>query len=130
DKIQHLPFDYHDRTATGQLMSRCTEDVGALSRFVGQGSVVLLSVGLFLTGVLVLLFRQSVSLTLIGLGPLILLGLLTMFVARIIDPMFTRIDQALGDTSSALQKTFSGVQVVRASARDHFKKEKFARANR
>src|SRR5260221_6007437 len=27
DKIQRLPFDYHERAQTGQLMSRCTEDV-------------------------------------------------------------------------------------------------------
>src|SRR5258706_11903766 len=92
DKIQRLPFDYHDRTATGQLMSRCTEDVGALSRFVGQGSVELLNVALLLAGIIVLLFRESVTLTLIGLGPLILLGLMTIFMARIIDPMFLRID--------------------------------------
>ena len=130
DKIQRLPFDYHDRTATGQLMSRCTEDVSALSRFVGQGSVELLNVTLLLTGIIILLFRQSVPLTLIGLGPIILLGLMTMFVARIIDPMFTRIDQALGDISSAVQENLSGVQVVRAFAREHFEKEKFAHANR
>src|SRR3990172_1754058 len=39
DKIQRLPFGYHDQAQTGQLMSRCTEDVTALSRFAGQGAV-------------------------------------------------------------------------------------------
>jgi ATP-binding cassette subfamily B multidrug efflux pump len=130
DKIQRLPFDYHDRTATGQLMSRCTEDVGALSRFVGQGSVELLNVSLLLAGIIVLLFRESLTLTLIGLGPLVLLALLTMVMGGILSPMFLRIDQALGDISSAVQENLSGVQVVRAFAREHFEKEKFARANR
>ena len=71
DKIQRLPFDYHDRAQTGQLMSRCTEDVTALSRFVGQAGVDLLSTVLLLAGIVVLLLRQSVTLMLIGLGPLV-----------------------------------------------------------
>src|SRR5579859_1192586 len=73
NKIQRLPFDYHDRAQTGQLMSRCTEDVTALSRFIGQGSIDLLNIALLLAGVVVLLFRQSITLTLIGLGPLLAL---------------------------------------------------------
>src|SRR5260370_1445608 len=59
DKIQRLPFDYHDRAQTGQLMSRCTEDVSALSRLVGQSGVDLLSTGLPLAGILRLAFRES-----------------------------------------------------------------------
>ena len=43
DKIQRLAFSYHDQTQTGQLMSRCTEDISALSRFVGGGAVDLLN---------------------------------------------------------------------------------------
>src|SRR5574341_1193751 len=39
DKIQRLSFGFHDHTQTGQLMSRCTEDVSALTRFVGEGAV-------------------------------------------------------------------------------------------
>jgi ATP-binding cassette subfamily B protein len=130
DKIQRLPFDYHDRAQTGQLMSRCTEDVSSLSRFVGQGAVDLLTVSLLLVGILVLLFRQSVSLTLIGLGPLIVLAGVTVYMGVVLNPMFLRIDQALGDVSSAVQENLSGVQVVRAFARERFEKDKFARSNR
>src|SRR5258708_30365216 len=74
DKIQRLPFDYHDRAQTGQLMSRCTEDVSALSRFVGQSGIDLLNIMLLLCCIVVLLFRQSATLMLIGLGPLVLLA--------------------------------------------------------
>ena len=130
DKIQHLSFDYHDRAQTGQLMSRCTEDVNALSRFVGQGSVDLLNVALLLVGILVLLFRESVSLTLIGMGPLIVLTGVTVYMGAVLNPMFLGIDQALGDVSAAVQENLSGVQVVRAFARERYEKDKFARSNR
>jgi ATP-binding cassette, subfamily B, bacterial len=33
DHIQHLPFTYHDKTQTGELIQRCTSDVDAVRRF-------------------------------------------------------------------------------------------------
>ncbi len=130
DKIQRLPFGFHDLAQTGQLMSRCTEDVGALSRFVGSGAVDLLQVLLLLAGIITLLFRASATLTLISLAPLVALTALTLNMGRTVGPLFLRIDQALGEVSSAVQENLSGVQVVRAFAREHFEKDKFAVANR
>ncbi len=130
NKIQRLPFDYHDRAQTGQLMSRCTEDVSALSRFVGQSGVDMLNIILLLGGIVVLLFRQSSTLMLIGLGPLVLLAGITIYMGAVLNPMYLNIDQALGDVSSAVQENLSGVQVVRAFARELFERDKFARSNR
>ena len=130
DKIQRLPFGYHDQAQTGQLMSRCTEDVGALSRFVGSAAVDLIQVLLLLTGIIILLFRTSLPLTLIGLVPLVALTALTLHMGRTIGPKFLRIDQALGEVSAAVQENLTGVQVVRAFAREQHEKEKFAVANR
>ena len=130
NKIQRLPFDYHDRAQTGQLMSRCTEDVSALSRFVGQSGVDMLNIILLLGGIVVLLFRQSSSLMLIGLGPLVLLAGITIYMGAVLNPMYLNVDQALGDVSSAVQENLSGVQVVRAFARELFERDKFARSNR
>ncbi len=129
-KLQSLPFGYHDTAQTGQLMSRCTEDVGALSRFVGQAAVELLNIGLLMLGILVLLVRASPTLTLLSLGPIVLLVFVTLLLGRIMTPMFLFIDQALGDVSSAVQENLTGVQVVRAFAREQFEKVKFATANR
>ncbi len=130
DKIQRLSFSYHDQIQTGQLMSRCTEDVNSVSRFVGQGAVELINVMLLLAGIIFLLIRQNVALLLIGLGPLIALAFVTYQLARTVEPLFLRVDQALGDLSAALQENLSGAQVVRAFAREEFEKEKFAKTNR
>ncbi len=50
-----------------------------------------------LTGIIVLLFRESVTLTLIGLAPLVILVLLTYGLARRMHKLFYRVDQALGN---------------------------------
>jgi ATP-binding cassette subfamily B protein len=129
DKIQRLPFSYHDQVQTGQLMSRCTEDVSALSRFVGQGAVEMLNIALLLIGITLLLFQQNVMLTLIGLIPIALLALATVFFAKKISHLFLIVDQALGDLSAALQENLTGAQVVRAFAREEYEKIKFANAH-
>src|SRR5688572_17177694 len=129
DKIQRLSFGYHDHTQTGQLMSRCTEDVSALSRFLGQGSIELLNVILLLAGIVILLWRENVMLTIIILLPLIMLALVTYRLGTLMSKRFLEVDQALGEVSATLQENLSGVQVVRAFAREEFEKEKFARVN-
>lgn len=130
DKIQRLSFRYHDQTQTGQLMSRCTEDVTAVSRFIGESGMDLLNVTILLAGIVLVLFRESVPLTLLGLIPLAALAFITIHLARTIHPLFYRVDQSLGQVSSTLQENLSGAQVVRAFARQAYEKTKFARANR
>ncbi|HEY6041496.1 MAG TPA: ABC transporter ATP-binding protein, partial [Anaerolineae bacterium] len=130
DKIQRLSFSYHDQTQTGQLMSRCTEDVGSLARFVGQGAVELLTIIMLFAGIVFLLFRANLTLALIGLGPLVILTAVTYRLGQRVGPLFYRVDQALGDLSATLQENLSGVQVVRAFASEDFEQEKFARVNR
>src|SRR5918996_869172 len=36
DHIQYLPFTYHDHAQSGQLISRCIEDVRSIERFAGS----------------------------------------------------------------------------------------------
>ena len=130
DKIQRLHFGYHDQAQTGQLMSRCTEDVSAVSRFIGQGAIDLLNVIMLLIGILFLLVQQSLPLTLIGMLPLIVMTAVTMRLGRIAEPMFLRIDNALGAVSSAVQEYATGVQVVRAFAREADEATRFDKPHR
>lgn len=130
DKLQRLSFGFHDQAQTGQLMSRCTEDVSSLSRFLGQGLVELLNVVLLLGGIGALLLHSDARLAWIGLAPLCLLAAVTIRMGRVIGPRFLDVDVALGDLSATLQENLSGAQVVRAFARERFEKEKFARSNR
>ena len=36
DHIQYLPFSYHDHAQSGQLISRCIEDVRSIEKFAGS----------------------------------------------------------------------------------------------
>ena len=130
DHIQHLPFSYHDHAQTGQLISRCIEDVRAIQNFAGTGVVELVRVSLLLVGVTWLLFTTNASLAAIALLPLIPLLLLAGDFGRRIGGYFLNVDRALGDLSARLQENVSGVQVVRAFANEGHEMERFRKSNR
>jgi ATP-binding cassette subfamily B protein len=130
DHIQHLSFSFHDRAQTGQLISRCIEDVRAVERFTGFGVVELIQLVLLVTGITILLFSQQPRLAAIALIPMIPLVLMTTSFGRKIGGYFLAVDQSLGELSSRLQENVSGAQVVRAFAREKYEIERFSAANR
>src|SRR5579884_584780 len=63
-KIQRLSFSYHDRTQTGQLMVRATDDVEKVRTFIGQGLLIALQAFVIVVATLVILAFTNWRLTL------------------------------------------------------------------
>ncbi|MBW8011593.1 MAG: ABC transporter ATP-binding protein [Chloroflexi bacterium] len=130
DHIQHMSFSFHDHAQTGQLMSRCTEDVRSIQAFIGFGIVELIQIFFLMIGTISLMFVENTRLALIGLVPIIPLLLITSrFGARVSD-LFYAVDKAKGDLSAQLQENISGVQVVRAFSREPYEINRFNHKNR
>jgi ATP-binding cassette subfamily B protein len=128
--IQNLSFSFHDHNQTGQLMSRCTEDVRAIQEFIGIGIVELAQIILMLIGTVVLMILESPRLTLIALAPLIPLLFITADFGGRVSKLFYSIEKALGELSSKLQENVTGVQVVRAFTREGHEIDRFDRSNK
>jgi ATP-binding cassette subfamily B multidrug efflux pump len=128
--IQHLSFSYHDHAQTGQLISRTIEDVRSVERFAGSSVIELFQVGLLLIGVTTLLFITNPQLAAIALLPMIPLVLLTTNFGKRVSDYFLDVDNALGELSARLQENVTGVQVVRAFAREPHEISRFEQANR
>jgi ATP-binding cassette subfamily B multidrug efflux pump len=128
--IQHLPFSFHDHSQSGQLISRCIEDVRAIERFAGFGVLEIVRIALLMVGITILLFVQQPRLATIAVIPLIPLLLLTFDFGKRIGKLFYKVDEALGALSAHLQENVIGVQVVRAFAREKFETSRFAEKNR
>jgi ATP-binding cassette subfamily B protein len=82
------------------------------------------------TGILRVLFVTNARLAAIALLPMIPLILIAADFGRRIGGFFLHVDRALGDLSARLQENVSGVQVVRAFAREPYEMERFGQANR
>ncbi len=128
--IQQLPFSFHDHSQTGQLISRCIEDVRAIERFTGFSLIELIHLVLLMIGVITLLLFLQPQLAIIALMPMIPLIWMTTSFGRRVGKYFLDVDNALGEVSSRVQENVSGVQVIRAFAREPYEIERFSQANR
>ena len=88
DHIQYLPFTYHDHAQSGQLISRCIEDVRSIEQFAG-GSVADLVLFVLLTvGILYIMLTDNARLAVIALLPMIPLILMTSSFGTKIGKLF------------------------------------------
>jgi ATP-binding cassette, subfamily B, multidrug efflux pump len=130
DHIQYLPFTYHDHAQSGQLISRCIEDVRSIERFAG-GSVADLVRFVFLTvGIIYIMLTDNARLAVIALLPMLPLILMTSSFGTKVGALFFAVDNAVGEVSNRLQENVVGVQVVRAFAREGYEIKRFEIANR
>jgi ATP-binding cassette subfamily B protein len=128
--IQNLPFTYHDHVQSGQLISRCIEDVRSIERFAGGAVVDLVRFVILSVGILWIMLADNARLAVIALLPIIPLILMTSSFGTRIGKLFYDVDQAVGEVSNRLQENVVGVQVVRAFARENYEIKRFDSANR
>lgn len=124
-KIQTLSFSYHDRTNTGQLMIRATDDVEKVRLFIGQGLLQLVGALALLTGTLIILFTSNARLALVALWILPVALILFMFFGVISQPLFTAIQQRLAALNTTLQENMAGIKVIKAFTREKSEQAKF-----
>lgn len=124
-KIQTLSFAYHDRTNTGQLMIRATDDVEKVRLFIGQGLLQLVGALALLTGTLILLFTSNARLAVAALWILPVALILFMFFGVISQPLFTAIQQRLAALNTTLQENMAGIKVIKAFTREKSEQAKF-----
>ena len=129
DHIQYLPFTYHDHAQSGQLISRCIEDVRSIEQFAGGSVTDLVRFVLLSVGILTIMLTDNARLALIALLPMIPLVLMTSSFGTKIGKLFFDVDNAVGEVSNRLQENVLGVQVVRAFAREPYEIERFETAN-
>lgn len=127
--VQWLPFSFHDRSQTGDLMSRATSDITEAERFMGIGLLDLTATLLLLGGVIIAMLLESLSLSLYTLIPLAVLLVLTVRFGMVVRPRFKRIQEQMGQLSATMQESMTGIRVVKAFAQEPYELEKFDEAN-
>ena len=129
DHIQYLPFTYHDHAQSGQLISRCIEDVRSIERFAGGAVADLVRFAFLTVGILYIMLTDNTRLAVIALLPMLPLILMTSSFGTKIGGLFFAVDNAVGEVSNRLQENVVGVQVVRAFAREDYEIKRFETAN-
>jgi ATP-binding cassette subfamily B protein len=124
-KIQRLSFSYYDRTQTGQLMVRATDDVEKLRLFIAQGLLLALQALVLLVATLVILFISNWQLTLVVIPILPLALILFMTFARVSQPLFVEVQKRISSLNTILQENVAGIKVVKAFVRQDYEQTRF-----
>jgi len=129
DHIQYLPFNYHVKVKTGDLIQRCTSDLETIRRFL---AIQLVEVGraLFMVGfALSFMLPLNVKMTLVSMFLVPPLFFFALIFFQKIKHTFKASDEAEARLSTVLQENLTGVRVVRAFARQSYEIRKFDSKN-
>jgi ATP-binding cassette subfamily B protein len=127
DRVNRLSFDYHDRTATGQLMSRGSADLREIQAFLVNipinSAYLLMAVGAF-----VLLVMTSFTLAVLAMAVFPVVTWLSVRFFNRLEPGTERVQQDLADVASVTEETIAGARLVRAFGREEHEIGRMAEA--
>lgn len=116
---------FHDRQRVGDIMARATDDTNQLSNMMVPGTTLIYET---ILGIIVpLVFTASISLEL-TLVPLLFVVTYLIAVRRYmrrLNPVIAEQRTQFGKLNASLEETISGIEVVKASARELFEQGKF-----
>ena len=127
--LQELPFSYHSKAATGDLVQRCTSDVDTVRRFLSMNMLSIVDAVMMVSIALALLIPISVKITMISLVIMPVLFLFAWQFFKLIIKAFRTADEAEGRLTTVLQENLTGVRVVRAFGQAQREIEKYETAN-
>ena len=127
--IQKLPFSWHMKNQTGDIIQRCTSDVEMTKNFISEQLTSVFRIVILITMSLVFMFSMNVKLASIAVAFIpIIIGYSLYFHTHIRDN-FTKCDENEGVLSTIAQENLTGVRVVRAFGREKFEKDRFEKQN-
>ncbi len=127
--IVHLPFGWHMKNKTGDIIQRCTSDIETMKNFLSEQLTSIFRIVILLVLSITFMVSMHPMLTLIAMIPApFILGYSFRFHQKVHDG-FLECDENEGKLSAMAQENLTGVRVVRAFGRERAEVEKFCKQN-
>nr|WP_312577831.1 ABC transporter ATP-binding protein [Sedimentibacter sp.] len=130
EHIQKLPYYWHVKNQTGDIIQRSTSDVEVVRNFISTQLAEMFRTVMLIIVSLTLMFSMNFKLTLIVLIFVPIIIIYSSIFYGILSRKFLVADEAEGDLFSAAQENLTGVRVVRAFGREKYEIERFSNKNR
>lgn len=127
--IQNLRFNYFDKTNTGELMSRISEDIDNIWMAFGFGIGLTIEFSLYFILGSTVLFYLNWKLALISLISAPFIAYLATKLEKEIGKAFDKISDQTAVINTTAQENISGVRLVKAFAREKHEIMKFLKLN-
>jgi ABC-type multidrug transport system fused ATPase/permease subunit len=128
-QLSALSFSYHDRTETGQLLSRAVQDVERIRFLTGRALLRIAEGGTLLLGTAGILLWMNPQLALLALATTPLLVYRALQFGRHYRPLSLAIQQQLATLTIRLEQNLRGARVVKAFAQEEAEIARFGREN-
>jgi ATP-binding cassette, subfamily B, bacterial len=119
--------EFHDRQRAGDIMARATDDTNALANMVVPGGLLASETVLGLIVPIAFIGLTDPRLMLVPIAFVLAYIVTARRYLRRLDPVITAQREQYGKLNAGLEETISGIEVVKASAREPFEREKFRR---
>ena len=127
--LERLSYSFYQRTRTGDIMARATNDLNAVRMLVGPGIMYTANTIVFTAGALVFMLSISPRLTMFAFAPLPVISIVVQYFGRRIHERFERIQAMFSDISARAQENFAGARLIRAYVQEEAEIENFERDN-
>lgn len=127
--LQRLPQSFYQRWQTGDIMSRCVNDINAVRLLLGVGLLNIVQTPILYVAVISAMLAINVKVSLMVLLPYPLFILIARTFGRSVHRWSLATQVGLGEMSNRLQESISGIAVVKAYAMEGFSAGQFAKAN-
>ena len=117
-QLTRLSFSFYNRTPTGDLMARATNDLNAVRAVLGPGIMYSVNTVVTLATALTLMLVLSWQLTLISLIPLPLISLFMFRYGKVIHDRFEDVQERFSIITARAQEYLSGIRVVKAYVKE------------
>ena len=127
--IARLPFSWHMKNRTGDIIQRCTSDIDTTKNFLSDQLTSVFRITILLVLSMTFMLSMHPLLTVIALLPAPLIIAYSIRFHKIIHDGFMDCDENEGKLSAMAQENLTGVRVVRAFGRERSEVDKFKAQN-
>jgi ATP-binding cassette subfamily B protein len=128
--LESLSYSFYQRTRTGDIMARATNDLNAVRMLLGPAIMYSANTIVFTAGALVFMLSISPKLTLYAFLPLPVVSVTIQYFGKRIHERFERIQAMFSDISARAQENFSGARLIRAYVQEEYEIAGFETANK
>lgn len=125
DHLQRLPYDYHVKAQTGDLIQRCTSDVETIRSFLAVQFVEVGRALFMVTFVSIIMFSLNIRLALVSMIAVPIIFIYAFIFFQKVQKAFLEVDESEGRLSTAIQENLTGMRVVRAFAKQSYEIDRF-----
>jgi ATP-binding cassette subfamily B protein len=129
EHIMHLPFTWHGKNHTGDIIQRCTSDVETIRAFISEQLLSLFRIAIRITVAMYLMININGFLTIFSAAFIPIIVLYSSFFHNRIRADFEHADNEEGRLSATAQENLTGVRVVRAFGREKYERDRFIKQN-